>query len=115
MKAVKNNCYGGFALTDAAIKRYIELKQIKVWPQTEYHYTVYFTEPGTSPSRPYLDPAEIPRNDPALVQVVEELGKAAGGRCSQLEIIELPYTDINCYEIDSYDGKETFKLKDGEW
>lgn len=115
MKAVKNACFGGFGLSDAAIKRYLELKQIVTYPEIEFNYTVYFMEPGTSRNRKYFDVTEIPRNDPALIQVVEELGDAAGSRYSKLVIVDLPYTDINCYEINCYDGRETFTMKGGEW
>ncbi len=44
------------------------------------------------------------RDDPALVQVVEELGKAANGSHAELSIVEIP-ADVE-YVIEEYDGTE---------
>ena len=62
----------------------------------------------------YFSDRDIERNDPALVQVVEELGDLANGDCSRLEIEELPAGTL--YRIDEYDGLETVETKDSyEW
>lgn len=45
------------------------------------------------------------RSDPDLIRVVEELGKAANGRHSELEIVEIP--DGVDFEINDYDGMES--------
>ena len=57
---------------------------------------------------------EIERNDPALVQVVKELGDAASGRCGRLRIVEI---EDGPYEIDEYDGQERVvrEESDGLW
>jgi hypothetical protein len=47
----------------------------------------------------------IERHDPALVQVVEEMGKAADGWSAQLTVMEIP--DGVDYIILDYDGKES--------
>lgn len=53
------------------------------------------------------------RHDPALVAVVERIGKAANGRCASLAIIEIG-SDV--YRIDDYDGNESVVTPDGyEW
>ena len=44
----------------------------------------------------------IPRDDPALVQVVEEMGKAADGAYARLEVVEIP--DDVAWHIEEYDG-----------
>ena len=49
------------------------------------------------------------RHDPALVQVVEELGEEASGRYSKLKIEEID--DDDKYVIDEYDGLEYLILK----
>lgn len=56
---------------------------------------------------------DIERNDPLLVQVIEELGKEANGSCAELTIIEIP-DDVE-YEIDEYDGNESIHEKHRSW
>lgn len=51
-----------------------------------------------------LSGGEIERDDPLLVQVVEELGDAAGGDFSKLRVAEIP-ADVE-YTIEEYDGNE---------
>ena len=80
MKVVINKCYGGFELSKLAQERFAEL--------TGQH----------------LPDFEIERDDPALVQVVEELGKAASGNFAQLKVVTLP--DGTEWEIQEYDGVE---------
>lgn len=45
------------------------------------------------------------REDPILIEVVEELGDKASGACGKLVIVEIP-DDLH-YIIDDYDGIET--------
>ncbi len=91
-KIVYNACYGGFGLSAEAEKRYAEIKGI--------------------PKCPY--DRDIPRNDAALVQVVEEMGDSASGDCAKLRIYELP--DGLHYRIDEYDGIESVMTRnDYDW
>ncbi len=53
------------------------------------------------------------RADPKLVQVIEELGAEANGRCADLKIVEIP-DDIE-YEISEYDGNEHVAEKHRTW
>lgn len=82
MKVVINTCYGGFGLSDEAMERYKILKGI-----TEEVY--------------YWD---IERDDPALVQVVEEMGDASFGSFACLKIVDIP--DGIQWGIEEYDGSE---------
>jgi len=82
MKIVINNCFGGFGLSDIALARYNELAGTN---RTEYIYG-------------------IERNDPLLVQVVEELGASADNIYSELKIVDVP-DDVKWY-IHEYDGLE---------
>lgn len=86
-KIVYNGCFGGFSISAAAVKRYAELigKEISVYP-------------------------DLPRHDPVLVQVVEELGEAANGRQADLRIANVPAGSK--YRIDAYDGNESVMTPD---
>lgn len=52
----------------------------------------------------------IPRDDPHLVQVIEEMGEKASGRCASLKIAEVP--SGSRYRIDEYDGNESVMTAD---
>jgi hypothetical protein len=93
-KIVYNACYGGFGLSEAAILRYAEITGAKGFSVYDIDSPVY----------------DIERTDPALVQVVEELGEAANGRSAALRIAELPAGTL--YRIDKYDGSETVMTQD---
>lgn len=51
-----------------------------------------------------LDNRPENREDPLLIQAIEELGEEANGRCAKLKIVEIP-DDVE-YEIEEYDGNE---------
>lgn len=53
------------------------------------------------------------RTNPLLIQVVEELGDKANGRCARLKIVEVP-DDVK-WEIDEYDGNETIEEEHRSW
>lgn len=56
---------------------------------------------------------EIPRDDPALVRVVEELKERAGERYSDLKVVEIP--DGVEWELCEYDGIEWVAEKHRTW
>jgi hypothetical protein len=93
MKVVINNCYGGFSLSDAGIARYLELADLVM---TSKFYD-----------------RDIPRDDAALIQVVEELEDAADGACADLKIVEVP--DGVEWQIEEYDGNEWVAEKHRTW
>jgi hypothetical protein len=56
---------------------------------------------------------DIPRDDPILIQVIEELGEFADGRHAELKIVEIP-DDVE-WQIDEYDGVEWVAEKHRTW
>ena len=87
MKLVINRCYGGFGLSDLAIEKYAELKGL-ILSKTEYG----FLHTGTEK---FFHIHDIKRNDPALIQIIEELKEKANGMNSKLKIIENVHKNIS--------------------
>lgn len=133
-KIVINDQYGGFGLSHKAVMRYLELIGQEVWPEENDSFSrlvgpIYWLVAPNSPrvvSQPdnwhemtlaeraahnaaydqqVFTPREIARDDPYLVQVVEELGgKAAGGRFAMLKVVTIP-ADVH-WQIEEHDGAE---------
>jgi hypothetical protein len=82
-KIIYNDCFGLFGLSEAARERYCSLtgRTIAKYPDTDDY-----------------------RADPALVQVIEELGKKANGSGAELMIRDIP--EGTRYRIHEYDGSE---------
>jgi hypothetical protein len=133
-KIVYNACYGGFSLSHEAMMRYAEIKGITLYTKKKYGYNHYYLCPPeeydrinaeeqakpVSPdrfersNRLYISNRDFERNDPILVQVVEELGDKANGMCAELCIAEVPAGTL--YRIDEYDGFESVQTKDSyDW
>lgn len=140
MKLVINSCYGGFSLSPRALKRYWELKgkqayfykQDLGWLSGDSKYYriddvdnlnelfIYCTTEDQGkvindfPDNTFHS-GEIKRNDKCLIQVVEELGADASGKCSKLKIVEIE--NGRWYKIDEYDGYESIEYRDidDEW
>jgi hypothetical protein len=55
----------------------------------------------------------IERNDPALIQVVEELGEKSFGQHAKLSIVEIP--DGVSWTIEEYDGSEWVAEEHRTW
>ena len=120
MKIVINRCYGGFGLSHKAVSRYAQLKDMTLFTHSDgtfqHYYKIpvedydalrdiaYETGDYSKVNEAYFIERDIPRNDPALVQVVEELGKEANGQYADLGIVEVP-NDLR-WKIDEYDGLE---------
>lgn len=97
MKIVINREFGGFGLSVAAVQRYAEIIGLDIKYEDRSQSWVY--SDGN-----YFSDYDIPRNDPALVRVVEELGKKACDRYSLLKVVEI--SDGVEWEISEYDGME---------
>jgi hypothetical protein len=114
MKIVINDCYGGFGLSDRALKHYAKIKGIDLEgrkakapffdDQIDYFYA------GTENM---FSDRNIERNDPALVQTVEELGVNANDWGSELKIVDIP-EDVK-WQIDEYDGIEWVAEQHRTW
>jgi len=130
MKVVINKCFGGYGLSDAAVQRYAELAGITLYSKpgtlySNYYYTVPVEEyerlrkkgekigDYSESNSVYWSIYDIERNDPLLIQVVEELGDDAAGDFSRLKIVEIP--DDVSWEIDEYDGIESIHEVHRTW
>ena len=83
-KVVINTCFGGFGLSDKAVAKYLEKSGV------EFKYW------------------EVQRDDPYLVEVVEELGESANGSNAELAIRVIHDDAVNAsaWTIQEYDGCE---------
>lgn len=89
MKVVINNCYGGFSLSKE-VYDYLGLK----WDGYGLR--------------------KIARNDPKLIEAVEQLGiEKASGEVAKLKIVEIP-DDVE-WTIEQYDGLEWVSEKHRTW
>ena len=90
MKIVINACYGGFGLSKEALALFNERSG------TVVTYDI-----------------EIKRDNPILVEIVEQLGESANTRFSQLKVVEIP-DDVE-WGIEEYDGDEYIAEKHRTW
>lgn len=104
MKVVINSDFGGFGLSDAAFERYLDLKGIKWARVSANRRSSYYHAGHINEDDYFLWENDISRNDPFLIQVVEELGEEANGHYSSLKIVEIP-DDVE-WQIAEYDGRE---------
>jgi hypothetical protein len=139
-KVVINRCYGGFGLSHQAVMRYFEIKGITVYPEQGKDYWKFWTYWTVKPEdrveikegenfykmsmedrRAYNEALssqtiyerDIERDDPALVQAVEELGAVACGAHAELAVVEIPDGVEWC--IEEYDGAEHIAEKHRTW
>jgi hypothetical protein len=134
MKVAVNKQYGGFNPSEELAELYQKKKgnQLFFYHQTEYrhrdgkdvftrvdpndkqiHITyASITDLGKTDDgkklfadENYFYPSDIERNDPILIECIEELGieKASGAHCT-LEIVEIP--DDVSWHVEEYDGME---------
>ena len=89
---VINTCYGGFGLSERAVRDYKDMAGI--------------TDPK------WYD-RDIPRDDPYLIKIVRDLGMTANGAHANLKIVEVP-PDVE-WQIEEYDGNEWVAEKHRIW
>jgi hypothetical protein len=142
MKIVINRKHGGFGLSDEAVQRYIDLNGVKLYKhvdeQLEYRPSYYYVPYEEYRKTRFNDSTktewegeedgvgrykdsnnlcwsyyDIKRNDPALVQTVEELGSKANGWAAELKVVDIP-DDVE-WLIEEYDGLEWVAEKHRTW
>ena len=79
-----NKCFGGFGLSDEAL----DLYKAKTGMKKDDEVYVW----------------DIKRDDPDLIEIIEELGPMAYGASAELKIVEIP-DDVK-WGIEEYDGIE---------
>lgn len=124
-KIVVNGCFGGFGLSDEAVRRYAEIAGITLYDyrDSDFGYTSWYRIPKdeydalpnlSAKNDAYFSVNDMARTDPALVQVVEEFGERANDSYADLYIVEVP--EGTRYRIDEYDGRESvMTIDDYEW
>lgn len=132
-RCVINKCYGGFGLSEKAVKRYFEIINKPIFIDRQRSFgtrtnSYYFCEPSeyhkvfaeakksgdySRANELYFCDYRLERDDPVLVQVVEELGKEANDNYAELKIVEIP-SDLD-YEIQNYDGLESIHERHSVW
>lgn len=134
MKVILNKCFGGFSPSHEAYELYAKKKGLKLFtyeltPDLDYKradtkngiFVTYTTKDyGDNPTRNdfdwkndllYLNGDN--REDPVLIEVIEELGERASSYVSDLRVVDIP--DGMDYVIDEYDGIETLHARVQEW
>ena len=111
MKVVINSEWGGFGLSDDAIRRYAELKGINLVEETEEYGITFYIDQINDES--YFEAHDFDRSDTALIQVVEEMGGASFGWAAKLKIVEIP-DGVEWY-ISDYDGVEHIAERHRTW
>ena len=92
-RIVINKCYGGFGLSREAINLYKAKSGMCKNDEVYAH--------------------DIERDDPILIEIIEELGEKAEGVCARLKIVEIP-DNVN-WTIEEYDGKEWISETHRTW
>ena len=113
VKIVINSDYGGFSLSDEAILEYGKRKGLNLVKDEHTSWSVSIFYKGTVAKENYFEDREIPRNDPDLVSVVEDLGESANGFAANLKIVEIPEDVDWC--IEENDGREWVAEKHRTW
>ena len=108
-RVVINKCFGGFRLSDAAVLRDGELAGLNLVSIDKGYFNQWYID--SVDDEKYFSCYDIPRDDPKLIQVVEELGESSWGSCAQLKIIEIPDGALR-YQILEYDGWESIVYGD---
>jgi hypothetical protein len=102
MKVVINRKYGGFGLSNKAIKDCIALGMEGLsGPDGQYYCE--------------CENSKAFRCDLRLIQVVEQLGNEANGDFASLRIVEIPFDTTDGWGIYDYDGMERIEESHSSW
>ena len=109
MRIVINKCFGGFSLSRKAMERMAELGSQEALMEIAEHEE--WKNDGKDKYYEYNSyMRDVARNDPYLIQTVEELGEAAGGQCAELIIVEVD--NRAPWYLHEYDGRESIQQFD---
>lgn len=100
IKVAYNVDFGGFSLSEEAVRRYCELKGLTLEIEENKWGNYYIVDGEDWNSR------HLQRHDPILVQVIEELGEVANGKFADIVVEEI---EGSKYYIEDYDGAETLR------
>lgn len=129
VKIAVNKCYGGFGLSEAGMIAYAQRKGLTLYPESGRICSTYWIVPpdqrptylegdawhnatlaereasNAAYSAARISDDDIPRDDPDLIAVIEQLGsEVCSGMCAKLEVVEIP-DDVK-WQIEEYDGRE---------
>lgn len=133
---VVNRCFGGFGLSNAALKKLVmvDSKSVERYSIQKYYglredpereFKQDFSEDlgdgfyghkynyGTVAKDRTIYSFAGPRDDKDLVAVVKSLGAAANGYCAELKAVTIP-DDVE-WQIEEYDGREWVSEKHRTW
>jgi len=116
MKYVINRCFGGYSLSTEVVERYFEKKGIKYVTSFNPRLNNFFAMPiiDDALQEHFYAEIDIARNDPQLIEAIEELGlEKSSGMFSDLSIVEVP--DDAEVEVLDYDGLEYLAEKHRTW
>ena len=137
-KIILNKCYGGFGVSSKGYKLYAEKLNLPIFRYDTYLdpnskkitykkvsldskesvFVDYVTKDLGDEVEYVKDKLDLDthhREDPLLIEVVEELGKDANTSYSDLVIVEVPDDVAEDYMIDDYDGVETLHKRVQVW
>lgn len=137
-KVILNKCYGGFGVSVEAYKLYAKKKGLSIYfynydyrnsqvlyektedPTNKLFFHCFIKDMGDNVNISDDDYKKYSlwlwkdhREDPTLIEVIEELGEKASSPLSDLRIVKIP-SNLD-YVIDEYDGIETLHEKVREW
>jgi hypothetical protein len=111
---VINSQHGGFGLSRDAQIAYLERSKIPytLVSRDDRHSTERYGPIIIVNGKHWYD-KDINRDDPVLVALVKELGKAAAGEHARLKVVRIP-ANVD-WQIDDYDGKEWISERHRTW
>lgn len=114
MRLVINEKYGGFSLSRKAAEKLRDEGYplaVKEFADRQEWSGAYGEAMSCLARNSWL--SEIPRDDPTLIRLVEEMGDEASGEHAKLKIVEIP--DGVAWEIEEYDGYEHVAEQHRTW
>lgn len=97
IEVLYNTCYGGYGISETAIKEYNKRKK-EIDPLFQEISYDFFSILGTS------------RDDTTLIEIFKEMGNKFNDKYAKIKIKKIPKKYKNFYEISEYDGKESIHI-----